>query len=268
MIFIFLPKISVFFLPFFLTLELCVHIVNRSSQYGIRCQVFAIVCISVGAEEFKNIKKVLKMLTGKLSRREREKLRQRSDMLKAALKLFSKNGYHNVSMRTIAQKAEFAIGTIYKFFRNKEDLYRALIMEHADEFHDALVKAIEEPGNEIGKIKNYIKVKGDIFTSKVSIVKLYFAETHGTGFNFKTGIDRKIREQHKKTLDILASVFKDGIENGIFIQGNDPYCLALAIDAMTNAFLFLWLENPDEHSYSENAESILDMFLKGLCNKT
>ena len=147
------------------------------------------------------------MKIGTLSRREREKLRQRSDMLKAALKLFSKNGYHNVSMRKIAQKAEFAIGTIYKFFKNKEDLYRALIMEQADEFHNALVKAIEEPGSEIEKIKNYIKVKGDIFTSKVSIVKLYFAETHGTGFNFKTGIDREIREQHKKTLDLLASVF-------------------------------------------------------------
>ncbi len=207
------------------------------------------------------------MLTGTLSRREREKLRQRSDMLKAALKLFSKNGYHNVSMRKIAQKAEFAIGTIYKFFKNKEDLYRALIMEHADEFHNTLVKAIEEPGSEIEKIRNYIEVKGDIFTSKVSIVRLYFAETHGTGFNFKTGIDRKIRDKHKKTLDLLASVFKDGIENGVFTRGNDPYCLALAIDAMTNAFLFLWLENPDEYPYPENTESILNIFFNGLCTE-
>ncbi len=200
-----------------------------------------------------------------LSRREREKLRQRKDMLKAALQLFAEKGYHNVSMRKIARKSEFAIGTIYKFFKNKEDLYKALIMEQADEFHDALIKAIEEPENEIEKIRNYIKVKGEIFTSKVSIVRLYFAETNGTGFNFKTGINEEIRDKHKETLKLLASVFDNGIKNKIFAQGHDPYCLALSIDAMTNAFLFLWLEEPDKHPYHENAESTLEIFLKGLC---
>ena len=66
-----------------------------------------------------------------LPRREREKLRQRQEMLAAALDLFSEKGYHNVSMHEVAEKAEFAIGTLYKFFRNKEDLYKALIMEKA-----------------------------------------------------------------------------------------------------------------------------------------
>ncbi len=200
-----------------------------------------------------------------LPRREREKLRQRRDMLKAALQLFSKKGYHNVSMREIAGEAEFAIGTIYKFFKNKEALYRALIMEQAEEFHNALVNAIKEPEDEINKIKNYIRVKGDVFTSKVSIVRLYFAETHGTCFNFKTGIDKKIRAKHRETLNLLASVFKDGIRKKKFAQNHDPYCLALSIDAMTNAFLFLWLENSEKHPYHDNASSILDIFLKGLC---
>ncbi|MEN6472395.1 MAG: helix-turn-helix domain-containing protein, partial [Syntrophaceae bacterium] len=64
----------------------------------------------------------------KLPRREREKERQRQEMLEAALGLFSDKGYHNVTMHEIAEKAEFAIGTLYKFFRNKEDLYRTLIL--------------------------------------------------------------------------------------------------------------------------------------------
>ncbi|MGB5159298.1 TetR/AcrR family transcriptional regulator [Desulfobacterium sp. N47] len=41
-----------------------------------------------------------------LPRREREKLRQRHDIIKAALDLFSEFGYHNVSMHKIAKKAE------------------------------------------------------------------------------------------------------------------------------------------------------------------
>src|SRR5660397_90232 len=50
-----------------------------------------------------------------LPRREREKLAQRQEMLAAALDLFSKKGYRNVSMHEIAEKAEFAVGTLYKF---------------------------------------------------------------------------------------------------------------------------------------------------------
>ncbi len=70
-----------------------------------------------------------------LPRRERERLRQREELLTAALDLFSEKGYHNVSMHEIAQRAEFAVGTVYKFFRNKEDLYKALITAKVAEYH-------------------------------------------------------------------------------------------------------------------------------------
>jgi len=89
----------------------------------------------------------------KLSSRERERLAQRREMLAAALDLFSDKGYHNVSMHQIAEKAEFAIGTLYRFFKNKEDLYRALIREQSDKFHEALTRAIEEPGDEVEKLR-------------------------------------------------------------------------------------------------------------------
>lgn len=76
-------------------------------------------------------------------RREREKERQRREMLETALRLFSEKGYHNVTMHEIAEKAEFAIGTVYKYFKNKEDLYRALLLENADEFHEMIRNALE-----------------------------------------------------------------------------------------------------------------------------
>jgi len=67
--------------------------------------------------------------TQKLPRREREKLRQRGEILEIALNLFAEKGFHGVSMHEVAGKAEFAIGTLYKFFQSKEDLYKALVLE-------------------------------------------------------------------------------------------------------------------------------------------
>ncbi len=204
------------------------------------------------------------MENGKLPRREREKLRQRQEMLAAALELFSEKGYHSVSMHEIAKKSEFAIGTLYKFFKNKEDLYKALLLEKSDKFHDAITTAIAEPDDEIEKLRNYVRAKGQIFRDNVSVVRLYFAETRGASFNIMAGLDREIRERYGQFLEILASLFKSGIKKKRFVKIADPYHLAVAIESLTNAFLFLWVEAPERHPYPEDPDTILNILFKGL----
>jgi len=199
-----------------------------------------------------------------LPRRERERLRQRQEMLDAALGLFSEKGYHSVSMHEIAGKAEFAIGTLYKFFKNKEDLYRALILEHADRFHDVVTKAIEEPDDEVERLRNYVKAKGEVFRANVPVIRLYFAETGGASFNVMAGLDREIRERYHHVLQTLASVFESGIERRRFKKIADPYYLAVALDSFINSYLRLWLEAPERHPFPEDPYIILDILFKRL----
>ena len=204
------------------------------------------------------------MENNSLPRREREKLKQRQEMLAAALELFSEKGFHNVSMQEIAQKSEFAIGTLYKFFKNKEDLYKALMLEQAEEFREALTKATEESTDEIEKLRNYVKTKGQFFRENISMVRLYFAETRGASFNITAGLDREIRDRYVPFLETLASIFKNGIERKRFVKIADPYYLAISIESLTNGFLFLWLEAPERHPYPEDPDTILNILFKGL----
>jgi len=199
-----------------------------------------------------------------LTRREREKIAHRDEIFAAALDLFSEKGYHNVSMHEIARKAEFAIGTLYKFFKNKEDLYKALVLEQAEKFDNALVQAIEESDDEIEKLRNYVRAKGEVFTANVSMIRLYFAETRGASFNIMAGLDSEILEQYGHFLESLANVFVSGMENKRFKKIADPYHLAVAIESFTNAFLFLWLEAPGRHPYPEDPDVILNILFKGL----
>ena len=199
-----------------------------------------------------------------LSRREREKLWQRREMLTAAIKLFSEKGYHSVSMQEIAKKSEFAIGTLYKFFQNKEDLYKSIIIEQADIFHEALAKALEEKDAEIEKLRNYVQVKGTVFMDNVSVVRLYFAETKGASFNIKAGLDKEIRENYERLLQELTLVFETGIQKKKFQKIAEPYQLAVSLDSLTNAFLHLWLEAPEKHPYPDDPDVILDILCKGL----
>jgi TetR/AcrR family transcriptional regulator len=206
------------------------------------------------------------MAEEQLSRREKERLRHRKEILEAALELFSEKGFHNVSMQEIAKKAEFAIGTLYKFFENKEDLYKALVLEQSEEFHNALARAIEASEDEIEKLRNFVRVKGELFRANVSMIRLYFAETRGASFNIMAGLDLDIRERYGYFLEKLASVFASGIEEKRFKKIGEPYYLAVAIESLTNAFLFLWLEAPDRHPYPDDPDTILNILFKGLVN--
>jgi TetR/AcrR family transcriptional regulator len=199
-----------------------------------------------------------------LPRRERERLAQRQEMLSAALGLFSEKGFRHVSMQEIAEKSEFAIGTLYKFFRGKEDLYKALIRERANTFEEALKLAIGRPDQEIEKLRIYVKTKGELFRSNVSMIRLYFAETQGASFNIKAGLDSELRERYVNFLIILASIFESGMKRKRFRKIADPYSLAVALDSITNAFLLLWLEEPERHPYPEDPDDILNLLFKGL----
>ncbi len=200
----------------------------------------------------------------KLPRREREKLRQRQEMLATALDLFSQKGYHNVSMHEIAEKAEFAIGTLYKFFQNKEDLYKALVLEQCDRFEDAITRAIEQPGDEVEKLRNYVRTRGERFRSNLPFVRLFLAERRGASFNIKAGLDEEVRKRYYNFLERLATIFDRGIKNHRFKKIADPYYLAAALDSVIDASLLLWLDAPDRHPYPEDPDAVLNIFFKGL----
>jgi len=198
-----------------------------------------------------------------LPRREREKVRQREELLAAALDLFSQKGYHNVSMHEVAERAEFAVGTLYKFFKNKEDLYKALIMAKAAEYHRALKDALSEKKDVPSILLDYVAAKAAFVAGGAATLRLYFAETRGASFNIKAGLDRDIRDLYNEVMAKLASVLAGGVKKKV-LRKLDPYYMAMALEGMTNAFLLSWLEDPERHSYEGSIPTVMDMFLKGV----
>jgi AcrR family transcriptional regulator len=62
---------------------------------------------------------------GKLSRRERERVERRTDILDAAERIFTDKGFASTTMDEVATAAEFGKGTLYLYFKNKDELYVA-----------------------------------------------------------------------------------------------------------------------------------------------
>ncbi|MFH1077115.1 MAG: TetR/AcrR family transcriptional regulator [Pseudomonadota bacterium] len=204
------------------------------------------------------------MKNGKPSRKELEYLRHRQEILRTALELFSQRGFHNVSMHEIATASEFAVGTLYKFFSNKEDLYRNLIIDVSNVFLSSLMSAIAMPGNELEKIRACVEAKIKVFMDNLDYVHLYLAETRGASFNIKAGLDSDIKVRYEDFLQKLANVFESGIKKRVF-RKFDSYLLAVAIDGISNALLFQHIEHPDAHPF--DADLIINIFFQQVYEK-
>jgi AcrR family transcriptional regulator len=187
-------------------------------------------------------------------------------MLSAALDLFSQKGFKNVSVHEIAEHAEFAIGTLYKFFKNKEDIYNTLLLEAADRFHVALTSILEEKEDCHPKLQKYIHTYGDLFMTSSRAVRLYFAETFGGSFNLRATLTKELRAYYDAGEAMLGRVFAEGIQKGVY-RPMDPDYLAMALHNMIITFLFKWLDDPEKHPFAASIPIIETIFFQGVMVK-
>ena len=203
-------------------------------------------------------------MTAKLSRRDRERQRHKHEILMAALNLFSRKGFEKTTMAEIAEQAEFAVGTLYKFFKDKKALYRSLILETVSEFEQAWTMALKGPGTEIERLGRYIDAKAALFAKHVPTARLYFTQTAGTFFQPAAGLDREARAIYQRVLKTLESIFRSGIRKKLFVK-DDPKVLALGLEGLSNAFLVKLVEQPNDSTAEEMAEHTKRLFFGSIC---
>jgi len=85
-----------------------------------------------------------------------EKHDKRTAILVAALEIFSKNGFHKSTIRQIAEYADMAVGTIYLYFKSKNDILQEIFRRDIDEHLDALFKKAETM-NEVDALRMFFE---------------------------------------------------------------------------------------------------------------
>ena len=87
---------------------------------------------------------------GVAERREREKRERRESILEAAERVFAERGVVDTTMDHIAQEAELSKGTLYLYFKNKDELYVSLAVRCLDDVLERFTKALAETEGEVG----------------------------------------------------------------------------------------------------------------------
>jgi TetR/AcrR family fatty acid metabolism transcriptional regulator len=101
-----------------------------------------------------------------LSRREREKLAHRAEIIDAALRVFARKGFFQATLDGVAQEAEFSKGALYLYFSSKEDILYIAMKEKLLNFNLNLAKdALKRERTFYDELKNYF-VQCAIFAYK------------------------------------------------------------------------------------------------------
>ncbi len=197
-------------------------------------------------------------------RKTREQEGRRLDILNAAERLFSENGFFKTSMVEIAEAAEFAIGTVYHFFKSKEDIYISLIEEKMEDFARLIDARLAETASSQDKLGAVIRTKLEYFEQNRNFFRIYVSEWSGFEWTVKSAFGERCWKRYQAQLDLVADIIETGSRQGEF-RALDPAEAAFALHGMLNSTIYLWILQPKPSgSLVAKSPSLLTLFLHGV----
>jgi len=202
------------------------------------------------------------METQGISRKEKEYLAHREEILSAAEKVFAAKGFFPTTMSDIARKAEFGTGTLYKYFKSKEELYFTLLDEKVEEINRLVNAELSKKTSAIDRIRKVLELQFEFVERNRDFFRIYISERNRFEWTVKDELGKGLHEKMVTYIHILAEVMRQGMKDGEFkfINAMD---LAHALVGIVNSFVFEWLISREYYPIVSKLDTVSEIFLGG-----
>lgn len=202
-------------------------------------------------------------------RKEREKERKRQEIMAAAKKVFSAKGFSKATMEEIAKEAEFSPGTLYLYFKNKDELSASLsirILQYLNE----RVKSIKYD-KELTSEQKFNALKEALvgaydFDPLILTHMIHFQSSEILN-DLSPEVFSKIHELVKSFLIAMAQIFEEGEQSGLFIEVH-PFALAEIIWSMFSGIVLFEagkrIIGHDKNFLRQNLDTAFDIVSQGI----
>jgi len=203
-------------------------------------------------------------------RREKERENRRSAILKAARKLFFDRGFKSVTVDNIAAKAEVSKGSVYLYFKSKEEIYtQILINDNIAAFEDSKNKfsAKEAPAVELllGFADNYINYFLD--DNELFRILMTFM-LHANDMILTDEQNSQLIQTTHANIDVVYEILQKGVDSGEFSPAINIRQTQNAIWGLLNGVisLFIFMGNPAKRAEKihSTVRDSLNILIKGL----
>lgn len=176
-------------------------------------------------------------------RKVREKEQRRRQIMQAAKLVFSAKGFNRATMEEIAGEAELSPGTLYLYFKNKEELHTSLSIDILKYLTSQIKEYVDEkemtPEDKLNALRDaFINVYE--FDAMV-LINLFHLQSGETLKNLSGEVLQQIKQTSSDALGAITSIVQEGIDQGVFIERH-PVALADILWA-TYSGVVLWVDS-------------------------
>ncbi|MBN2412180.1 TetR/AcrR family transcriptional regulator [candidate division KSB1 bacterium] len=189
---------------------------------------------------------------------------KRTKILKAAIKVFAKEGFFNAKVEQIAKLAGVATGTTYLYFENKDDILISIFEEEMIPIIESMRIALSKKETAREKITEIIFNHLEMIQEKPDMAQLLEIELRQSS-KFIHGYQGT---KFKEYLDIMAAAFAEGQENGEFREDIQPTIFKQILFGAIDQLSINWtLSKSKKIDLKLCADQIAAVMLDGITNK-
>jgi len=183
-------------------------------------------------------------------RKEREKEHRKEEILDAAQSVFFQRGLLEATMDEIAEKAELSKGTLYLYYKSKEDLYLAVMMRGMRLLHEMFERVIAEGASVPRTLLRMFDTYLDYFNMHRNYFRmLHFYQTPQFHRQVSAEMKQSCGVENEHIWSLVVGVMKRGMEEGVLRSDFDPIQIGLILWSSATSLMMrldaereLWLE--------------------------
>ena len=181
-------------------------------------------------------------------------------ILDAAIKVFAEQGFHQSTVSQIAKEAGVADGTIYLYFKNKDDILVQFYEFKTKQVFKRFREAVDQSETAIDKLRNLIRVHLEEFQKDRNMAIVYQVETRQQ----RRMAGQPIKEMSKMYRDIITELVELGQEEGTMRRnlylGMVKRLINGAVDEVINA----WIHTGRSYDLVSMADPLVELFIHGI----
>jgi AcrR family transcriptional regulator len=174
-------------------------------------------------------------------RKEREKESRKNQIMEATEKIFFSKGLQNTTMDEIARECELSKGTLYLYYKSKEELYSQIVLKILNLLYSMMSNKI----NEKDTIPDKLQALGEAYLEFSKKYPHYFTMVnsldddsgHKEICDLNINTQTEIFKISRKIWDLDVNLIKDGIKEGIFRKDINPYEISIILWSSSNGII-------------------------------
>jgi len=181
-------------------------------------------------------------------------------ILRAAIKVFAGSGFFNSKVADVAREAGVADGTVYLYFKNKDDILASIFNHYMDDALAAGRARLAALNDPVEKLKRIVHAHLEGLGRDRNLAVVFQVELRSSTKFMEQFSATKVTEY----LELIREVIEEGQRIGVFRPGLNTKLVAKVLFGALDEMATNWVLSRKRYSLVSTAEPVLDLFLNGI----